>query len=580
MQPASSQTGLTEETAIPRRTHSFGRARRRQMARKARRQVAGGRRLLPPEGLLRIRGLAGLLGNRAGGLRGGLRVLVPGRVVLVGVALVVLVAVFSVAAMYASNAVLPGVSVAGVGLGGLGEADAVAVLRESWSQQSLTLRDGNRTWQVAPSELGFQIDAVTSVRRAFNYGRGQGGLSAMFDALLSGVDLEPVIMFDIDRARSGLLHYAPLINIPPQNAALEMQGVIATHIAATDGRRLNVPELTAALGAEPARVIAGGIIELPMSAVAPAVADATPLVEYAQTLLQRPLVIEAYDPVEDRGYPFTVEPEQWGQWLDTKLVYHETGPRLYLSLSKPPVRDYLEQQMRTLPEPLTLDIEDGIRAMQEAVTNGTLNTWVTVRYLPTVHTVQRGETAYSISRSTGLPFYLIEQANPDRDLAELYVGDQITLPSRDVMLPLRPVRGKRIVVDLSEQRLWGYENGQIIYEWPISSGISTAPTSAGFFQILSHEEVASGSSYALCANDPESGLNCGQWKMHWFMGIYEIVPGLMNGFHGAVELPNGTYLGGGQVGRPFTYGCIMSLEENAIELYNWAEEGVVVEIRQ
>ena len=64
------------------------------------------------------------------------------------------------------------------------------------------------------------------------------------------------------------------------------------------------------------------------------------------------------------------------------------------------------------------------------------------------------------------------------------------------------------------------------------------------------------------------------------MGIYEVVPGLVNGFHGAVELPDGRYLGGGQVGRPFTYGCIMSLDSNAIDLYNWAEEGVVVEIRQ
>jgi hypothetical protein len=66
--------------------------------------------------------------------------------------------------------------------------------------------------------------------------------------------------------------------------------------------------------------------------------------------------------------------------------------------------------------------------------------------------------------------------------------------------------------------------------------------------------------------------------MYWFMGVYEVVPGLMNGFHGAVLLPNGAYLGGGNVGAPYTFGCIMSQNDNAKLLYDWADLGTVVEI--
>ena len=66
--------------------------------------------------------------------------------------------------------------------------------------------------------------------------------------------------------------------------------------------------------------------------------------------------------------------------------------------------------------------------------------------------------------------------------------------------------------------------------------------------------------------------------MNWFMGIYEVIPGLMNGFHGAVQLPNGNYLGGGGVYEPSTFGCIMSLDNNAEQLYRWAERGTIVEI--
>ncbi len=584
MQPGSPQSDTPRRKPRP-----PGRARQRQVARRARRQSTGGRqppesRWSDPEFSVGWQNAGAMFRDGVSSLQTFLRSFTAefsaGKAVLIGGALVGFVLLFSVMSIYASNDVLPGVSVGGISLGGLSEGDAIAALREAWADQRLTLRDGDRTWQVSPTELGIQIDAMASARRALEYGRTQGGLSDMIGATLSGVDLEPVVDINVARARDGLLRYAALIEIPAQNATVRLQGVIATHINASAGKRPDVNRLLVALTIDPAAAVASGVIDLPMRTLQPAVTDATPLVEFAQALLQHPLTIEAYDPVDDQGYPFVVPPAQWGQWLDTRLTYHQTGPRLYLTLEPTPVREYLEQQAATLPYPLTLDIEDGVRAVQETAATGTLYTWVTVRYLPTIYTVQRGETAYRISRSTGIPFYLIEQANADRDLSELYVDDQINLPSRDIMLPLRPVRGKRIVVDLSDQHLQALENGQVVFDWPISSGIDTAPTSAGVFQILSHEEVASGSSFALCDENDDATYSCGQWRMHWFMGVYEAVPGLMNGFHGAVELPDGRYLGGGNVGRPYTFGCIMSLEENAINLYNWAEQGVVVEIRQ
>ena len=67
--------------------------------------------------------------------------------------------------------------------------------------------------------------------------------------------------------------------------------------------------------------------------------------------------------------------------------------------------------------------------------------------------------------------------------------------------------------------------------------------------------------------------------MNWFMGIYEVVPGLMNGFHGNVLLPNGALLGGGGGAQSATtFGCVMSDEDVAKFLYDWAEEGTMVEI--
>ena len=52
----------------------------------------------------------------------------------------------------------------------------------------------------------------------------------------------------------------------------------------------------------------------------------------------------------------------------------------------------------------------------------------------------------------------------------------------------------------------------------------------------------------------------------------------MNGFHGAVLLPNGLYLNGNDVNEPSTLGCVMSGNENAEQLYQWAQQGTIVEI--
>jgi lipoprotein-anchoring transpeptidase ErfK/SrfK len=135
------------------------------------------------------------------------------------------------------------------------------------------------------------------------------------------------------------------------------------------------------------------------------------------------------------------------------------------------------------------------------------------------------------------------------------------------------VPNKRIIVDIETQSLVAYENGQEVFSWRISTGIGSAPTSPGIYQILNHDPEAYGSSFTLCG-----AQGCGQWTMYWFMGLYEVQPGLMNGFHGAVLLPNGSYLGGGNVGSPYTFGCVMSLDSNAKLLYDWADEGTPVEI--
>jgi lipoprotein-anchoring transpeptidase ErfK/SrfK len=237
-----------------------------------------------------------------------------------------------------------------------------------------------------------------------------------------------------------------------------------------------------------------------------------------------------------------------------------------LSLDQAALTTFLNQKSTELPAPKYLKVDESINAINATLATNNLNTWVRVYHEPTVYTVQAGETLSSIGYDNGIPYPWIQAANPD--LGALNPGQQIILPSKDDLLPLPIVKNKRIVVSIPNQEMWAYENGQLLWNWLVSTGIARSPTAPGIFQIQSHDPNAFGA----------------QWNLYMphFMGVYHPGPGVevMNGFHGFPTDASGGYLlWTSSLGRPATYGCILLSLENAEALYNWAEEGVVVEIQ-
>jgi lipoprotein-anchoring transpeptidase ErfK/SrfK len=115
--------------------------------------------------------------------------------------------------------------------------------------------------------------------------------------------------------------------------------------------------------------------------------------------------------------------------------------------------------------------------------------------------------------------------------------------------------------------MWVYESGGPKWEWLVSTGIESSPTAPGVFQVQTHEENAYASNWKL-------------W-MPYFIGIYRPVPtsDFLNGFHGFPTRGGSALLWTGNLGQPVTYGCILISTDNAIALYGWAQDGVVVEIR-
>ena len=160
---------------------------------------------------------------------------------------------------------------------------------------------------------------------------------------------------------------------------------------------------------------------------------------------------------------------------------------------------------------------------------------------------------------------MILQVNPGLDPDRVIAGSELVIPSKDDLLPLPIVPNKRIVMSISKQRLMVYEDGKQIKKYLMSTGIDRSPTQPGVFQVQTHKRNAYASVWDL--------------YMPNFLGIYESWPGFMNGIHGLPTLSSGTRLWANILGQPASFGCIILDLDNAKWLYNWAEDGVVVEIR-
>ncbi|HQV94505.1 MAG TPA: L,D-transpeptidase [Anaerolineales bacterium] len=122
---------------------------------------------------------------------------------------------------------------------------------------------------------------------------------------------------------------------------------------------------------------------------------------------------------------------------------------------------------------------------------------------------------------------------------------------------------KYILVDISDQHMYVYENDALIYSFVASTGINNA-TRVGVFAVQSKFDNAYGATWDI-------------WMPNW-LGIYW-AGGLENGIHALPILPSGATLWEGFLGRPVSYGCVVLGTYESKLLYDWAEMGSTVEIQ-
>ncbi len=460
-----------------------------------------------------------------------------------------------------SDMIFPGVKVMGVDVGSMTRTEAAAVLQERWLEQQIVLMHEDRSWPVGITDLGLTLDAEATAEQAYAQGRSLDSLIMMVQGGRQG---QALWAFEPTAAASTLAVVAPELAIPPTNAAVKIEQGRVVESPAADGRALDVERTMAYLADAPAQVLETGRLPLVTRPVPAAVTDVTDMVTEARRLLSTSVTLHAYDPVVDETVEWIIPPQSWTSWLSLSGDVEGEEPFAWV-VDQGAAELFLATQLQGLGEDRYLDHATLIPMLKTAISTQEPVVRTRIFHHPRQHVVQSGETLSAIGRAYGIPYPWIQQANPGTEF--LQAGSTITIPSADEMLPLPVVENKRIVINLSRQRVWVYEDGQIKWEWPASTGIDDSPTAPGVFQIQTHEQNAYASNWDL-------------W-MPSFMGIYRPLPtaDFMNGFHGFPTRSGSTLLWTGDLGHQVTYGCILLSSENASLLYDWAEEGVVVEIQ-
>jgi lipoprotein-anchoring transpeptidase ErfK/SrfK len=474
----------------------------------------------------------------------------------------------------------PGVSVYGVDLGELTVDEAVTALSSEFPDPTalpLTLRDGQRTWNRSWADIGIRLDLMATARLAYQVGREGTTIqqhTAQLRALVTGWSLSPIIVLpDPIQATAALEVLNTEMVVPPVNATLIIEPDGITPVPGQMGRELDIQAIVAALPNTIGIVDEGIMMELLTRPVEPAINDVEPAKAHVEALLATPFTLVADDPLTNFSATWSVEPDIIADWLIAQPIVsdepHESGEneaQLVVTVQKETVRAYLEDLGSQLTDEITINVEKTVSAVRAAVEAGQNQTTIVLTHQSHIYTVQPGDTLMLVAHAHGFPVWRLIEANPGIEPGELWPGQQIVIPSIDVLFPLPPITDRRIVVNISEQHLYAYEGNTLVYDFVVSTGIDSSPTIPGVFQVLSKEEEAYASSWDL-------------WMPH-FMGIYRTGPDFTNGFHGLPTLSNGARLWEGYLGRPVSYGCIVIGLAEAAALYEWAELGTLVVIQE
>jgi lipoprotein-anchoring transpeptidase ErfK/SrfK len=471
------------------------------------------------------------------------------------------------------SCIYPNVYVLGENLGGFTveeASDHLDKVFDNYDTGDLILSNGDQSWRVPWSKAGMHLDVAATAEHAFAVGRDEGWralLSLWLGEHVWGTSrhISPVFSIDAEATRRALEEIASELYEAPTDASIHLEGDRVTVTPSRPGQALAVDATAEKIVNTVTHLGPDYPFAPTFEVIPPQVVNVDAVRVKAEEMLSREIRVIAHGEHEGETFTWswTVGRETIAGWLSVEKTEANPGftVRLEQSAVASTVADLAgEPEADDWGFPRETVTEEVLRAFE----GGGGEIAVELTPPPRIYVVQSGDRLTTIAAKFGMPPGLIAELNQDVDLNQLYVGQELVIPPQDVLTPYETVPGKKIVISIADQRLRTYENGQLIYDWPCSTGQKESPTYTGEFQVLSKEEMAYASQWDL--------------DMPHFIGVYRAGGDTINGIHALPILSNGQRLWAGNLGSPASFGCIILGVEEAETLFEWTELGVPVTI--
>ncbi len=455
------------------------------------------------------------------------------------VALSLVVGFFVLGAHLATQAwfngrIMPDVVVAGHDVGGLTLAEARGVIQKDVASYRLRLDVASDHYELTAPELGVTFDAEATLENAYALSR---------NAWIPVVHHDPIeLTYALDRSQ--LNHFATSVadkvGTPPVDAGVVVTAGAVSTVSEKSGwsiDRLGLEQLIegdvsspggAKLSLKPREQVA----DIQAKALAPTIAE-------AKQLMAVPIVLSYTDDTTSKT--FTPTPAQIGQWLAFLKQPDGLAFKLVPQVDTAKLKNYVQDvanQLNVAPVNQKVNVENGVSKVTQVGVNG-------------LAIDQDGLTAavtQAVDNQTPLTFTITAHPVPFKTIST-------TLVTLDL--------GSYIEVNLSTQHLWVWQDHQVIYESPVTSGATGAGlgTVTGLFSI-----------YYKTTNTHLVGYQYGynyDVPVKFWMPFYQGY-----GLHDAVWR-NGKF-GGPDYYYGGSHGCINLPDATAEFIYNWSVVGTPV----
>jgi len=242
--------------------------------------------------------------------------------------------------------IYPGISIAGVDIGGMTPAQAQARISQEFifpQQGHILFHYQNQSWLATPAELGLVLNPQSTAAFAYQIGRSGSPFQRVADQLgawYAGRQVPSALIYDQRMSYRYLSTIAAKIDQQTIEANVGVNGINVVVRSGQVGRMLDIPATLALLTSQISKQ-EDGIVSLVVKETPPVVVDVSEQANLARTILSQPLTLSLPAGQPGKLGPWVIDQPTMANLLTFDTVQDAQGAHYQVSLNKDALRTYL-----------------------------------------------------------------------------------------------------------------------------------------------------------------------------------------------------------------------------------------------